>query len=141
MLTKKKTDKFSKKQQELLNHPLLSRYCPSERRAIVCHHLYLIYQSQAEVALWETVKSWDEGACIPWRREKMRLDCKEQLRHIEEYRLRLSGRSKKEVKPETAACRWIQKYAASWRENWENQAESTPLIFPYFFFNFFQQAS
>lgn len=120
----------------LLNDPRLESYCLSERRALLCHHLYLGFVAKAEVALSETIESWEDGACKPWRRQKMALDRREQMRRIRRYRRWLVD-CDKVVSLEAAATLWSSKHASRWRDWWETQPDSTPLFFPYFFFNFF----
>ena len=122
--------------RDLMDDPRLDPYSLSERRAILCHHLYLNFAAETEVGLSETLESWEGEACKPWRHQKMALDRREQLRRIRRYRrwLVVCGKA---VTLEVAATLWSAKHAARWREWWETQPDSTPLFFPYFFFNFF----
>jgi hypothetical protein len=115
---------------EALAHPRLARYSPSERRAILCHHAYLA-SLRPGLDVEASAATWEAGACHLWRREKMRRDCQEQLQQIEVHRQQLGRALKREVNPEFAARDWILKHAAAWRVWWEQQPESTPLVFPH----------
>lgn len=117
--------------QDGLRSALLASFALSERRAILCHRLYLGFQLQREADLQTALLSWEGGACTAWRREKMRRDCQEQIRQIELHRTELSRLLGQEVSAEAAARDWIQKHAAAWRAWWEQQPESSPVVFPH----------
>lgn len=122
--------------EELLGDPLLQGYALSERRAIVCHHAYLNFGESGDVDLVVAIADWESGPCKKWRHEKMRLDRQEQMNRILRYRETLL-RAGRKVTAEIAAREWIEVFAASWRASWERQPDSTPVFFPYLFFNFF----
>lgn len=109
---------------ELLSHSLLKKYWFSERRAILVHRFYRSLELKREASLEETVRSWESGICIVWRRDKMRRDGQEQLKEIERHKYFLSQRLGYDVGWEVAAKDWIENHAAAWREWWEEQPES-----------------
>ena len=109
---------------ELYSDPLLERYWPSERRAILVHRFYLSLEQKREATLEAALRSWESGICVAWRRDKMRRDGQEQLREIERHKYFLSQRLGYDVGWEVAAKDWIEKHAAAWREWWEKQPES-----------------
>lgn len=109
---------------EILNDPLLAKYWPSERRAILAHRFFLSLDLKREATLQETLRSWEAGACVPWRRDKMRRDGQQQIREIERHKYLVSQKLGYDVGAETAATDWIEHHAAAWREWWEMQPES-----------------
>ena len=109
---------------ELLTHRLLVRYWPSERRAILAHRFFLSVEIKREATLEESVGSWESGACMAWRRDKMRRDGLQQLREIERHKYLVSQRLGYDIGAEAAAKDWIENHAAAWREWWELQPES-----------------
>ena len=120
---------------ELLHHPALIRYPLSERRAILCHSIFLGFQLEdGEASLLQGLRSWEGGACTEWRREKMRRDCDVQLQKIKEHRYFLCIESRSDVPLEKAARDWIHKHAEDWRNWWEQQPESSPTVFPNSFY-------
>jgi hypothetical protein len=131
------THKLQRLALELVRHPALERYSISEARAIICHYFYLRYRSPIEKSLEEVINDWESGGCKRWRKAKMRLDSRHQLRAIARHARRLGQERGSTVALEEAACDWIEKHAKGWREAWEKRLDSTPMIFPYFLFNFF----
>jgi hypothetical protein len=109
---------------ELLSHPLLVKYWPSERRAILAHRFFLSVEIKREASLDECVKSWESGACGPWRRDKMRRDGQQQLKEIERHKYLVSQKLGYDIGAEAAAKDWIENHAGPWREWWELQPES-----------------
>ena len=109
---------------ELLSSPLLSKYWPSERRAILAHRFFLSLDLKREATMDETVKSWESGACIPWRRDKMRRDGQRQLKEIERHKYLVSQQLGYDIGAEAAAKDWVDHHAAAWRAWWEEQPES-----------------
>ena len=107
-----------------LRHPLLAKYLPSERRAILVHRFYLALEARRDVLLEEALRSWESGICMPWRREKMLRDSQAQLKEIEKHKYHLSQRLGHDVGWEFAAEDWVQSHAASWREWWEQLPEA-----------------
>lgn len=130
---------FRKAMERLLHHESVRSYPLSERRAVLCHYLYLRYQIGPEVTLREGIDSWEGGACKSWRQEKMRIDGRQQLQQIKRHRERLIRERGTEVRPDDAAEDWCTWHAAAWRRQWEEQLDSTPMVFPYFFFNFLHE--
>jgi hypothetical protein len=61
------------------------------------------------------------GDLTPSRPVNTRWDCQEQLRLIGEHRTQLCQELGHEVNSEAAACDWIAKYAASWRQGRERR--------------------
>ena len=110
----------------LLSHPLLREYWPSERRAVLTHRFYLSLETDCEISLEETLMSWEEGPSVSWRREKMRIDGQRQLCEIERHKYFLSQKLGYDVGWEPAAKDWIENYAAAWRAWWEEQPASDP---------------
>ena len=110
--------------------PRLRTYWPSERQAILEYRLHLCEQLQREAGLAESIESWENGAAIRWRQEKMRLDGRKQLREIERHKYLTSKELGYDMGWEAAALDWIEKYAASWRDWWERQAEARPHLKP-----------
>lgn len=109
---------------ELLSQPMLKKYWPSERRAVLVHRFYLSLELKREATLEETVRSWESGICLAWRRDKMRRDGQEQLKEIEKHKYFLSQRLGHDAGWEAAARDWIEHHAAAWREWWEEQPNS-----------------
>ena len=107
-----------------LGHPLLAKYLPSERRAILVHRFYLSLQAHRDVSLEETLRSWESGICMPWRREKMLRDSQAQLKEIEKHKYLLSQKLGYDVGWEYAAQDWVASHAADWREWWEGLPEA-----------------
>ena len=114
-----------------LRNPLLGHYSLSERRAILCFRLYLEFRLDGGVSLEVATLKWEAGPCSAWRREKMHRDIQEQLRRIEKHRVQLVGEGDEEWSMESAARDWIEKHAHSWRDWWEQQPESSPVVFPH----------
>ncbi|HVR74539.1 MAG TPA: hypothetical protein VMT52_09415 [Planctomycetota bacterium] len=109
---------------DFYSHPLISKYWPSERRAILVHRYYLSHQLRREATLEEALTSWESGICGPWRRNKMRRDCQQQLKEIERHKYLVSKERGYDIGWDTAAQDWIGRHAAAWREWWESQPES-----------------
>lgn len=117
--------------EDLLFHPRLKLYPLSERRAIICHAVYLGLSLEDEArALAECLASWEDGAGSVWRKLKMKRDCEEQLRHIATHRYYLCINRHEDVDSDLAAVDWIKNYAEQWREWWEQQPESSPVSLP-----------
>lgn len=108
----------------LMSHSLLAKYWPSERRAILVHRFFLSISLDRQAPLEETLRSWESGVCIPWRRDKMRRDSQQQLKQIEEHKYHMSQKAGHDVGWEVAATEWVEHHAAAWREWWETQPES-----------------
>ena len=98
----------------------LARYGYGERKAILDHRFFLSIEFQREATFDETIRSWESGVCVPWRREKMRRDRIAQLKEIERHKYYLSMQCGYDIGPEAAADDWIQHHAAPWREWWEH---------------------
>ena len=114
----------SQHEPEYFAHSPLTRYCPSERRAILVHRYFLSVDLQREASLDETTRSWESGPGMLWRREKMRRDRQQQIKEIEKHKYFLSMRCGYDIGWEAAANDWIANHAAAWRDWWEQQKES-----------------
>ena len=109
-----------------LTHPLLEGYWNSEKVAIFRLHKKLHCQLRRDVGVKETVQVWESGACLAWRRDKMRLDGQRQLEEIERHKFLVSQQLGYDIGWEQAAMDWIERHASDWRQWWENQSEACP---------------
>jgi exonuclease VII small subunit len=116
----------SRVEPTLLEDHRLQRFWPSERRALLEHHAQLCRDLQRDVDLEEAVECWENGGAAAWRRAKMRLDGQRQLVEIERHKYFMSQREGRDIGWEAAAKDWIAKYAAPWREWWEEQVDANP---------------
>ena len=91
---------------------------------MLVHRFYLSLSLKREATVEETIKSWESGACVPWRRDKMRRDGQEQLKQIERHKYLVSQRLGRDIGWEEAARDWIDHHAGTWRGWWEEQPES-----------------
>ena len=113
-------------EREESSDPLLRPFLPSERLAIVRYRALLVKDQQRDVSLEETLEVWEDGACGPWRKKKMRLDGQMQLREIERHKYLVSERCGYDIGWDFAAEDWIMAHAGPWRVWWEKQPESSP---------------
>lgn len=109
---------------QLLKHPLLGPYLPSERRAILHLRILLSEREQREVRLEQAIAIWEDGPAKQWRQVKASRDCSKQADEIERHKYFLSQKKGYDVGREVAAVDWVTKYAATWRLWWEEQPDS-----------------
>ena len=109
-----------------LSDPLLRRYSPSERRAILVHRYFLGIELRRQPTLADTIRSWETSFARPWRREKALRDVAAQLREIEQHKYHLSEKARRDIGWEAAAADWIKSHAGAWRDWWESQPGSCP---------------
>jgi hypothetical protein len=107
-------------------HPALGGFWPSERRAILTYWAELRRTANPAVSLEEAVVYWEHGPAGSWRQAKMRLDSQKQVEEIERHKYHLSRECGYDIGWDRAANDWIGKYAARWREWWEEQPQSIP---------------
>ena len=109
---------------QLLNHMVLSPYPPSERRAILHFRSLISDQERPEIDLRRAVSLWEEGPASQWRKQKASRDGMQQADEIERHKYFLSQKQGFDVGREAAAVDWVAKYAAKWRQWWEEQPGS-----------------
>ncbi len=100
-------------------NPALSRYLPSERRAILVHRYFLGIERGADPGLVAAIESWESGVADEWRRKKMHADRVAQMTEIDRYRSELSAIQGREVDWNEAVWHWAQHRAEQWRQSWE----------------------
>ena len=105
------------------HHPRLSRYWPSERRAILAHRFYLSIEGECTISIECAIQSWESGAGRDWRADKARRDGDEQMREIERHKYLLSQQAGHDVGWELAAKDWVARHAAEWRRWWEERED------------------
>jgi hypothetical protein len=104
---------------DYFSDPRIACYPLSERVAIVLHGQELAQRLGREPTLAETVESWEAGNGPAWRRDKFWRDRAQQFKEIEVHKYLESKRQGHDVGWEFAALDWIQRYAAGWRDWWE----------------------
>ncbi|HOO76317.1 MAG TPA: hypothetical protein PK636_02860 [bacterium] len=93
-------------------------FSPPEWRAIEVHRYFLSQRFCRFVSMEETIQSWLNHHSQAWRETQVRKATEEQLQEIEKH---------KWIESEKAGCDlgniamldWINKYAESWRRQWE----------------------
>lgn len=100
-------------------NPALSRYLPSERRAILVHRYFLGIEQGADPGLAVAIQSWEAGVADDWRRKKMHLDRLAQMTEIDRHRSELSTARGRSVDWNEAVWDWVQHHAEEWRQGWE----------------------
>ncbi|NOZ20391.1 MAG: hypothetical protein GXP25_04800 [Planctomycetes bacterium] len=108
----------------MLSDPLLDRFPPSERRAILVHKYFLGIELAVDPGLPAAIKSWEKSYAQAWRERKMEADIKAQFREIEKHKYWLSEKAGGDVGWEYAVRDWIGAHASGWREWREQQPES-----------------
>ncbi len=110
------------------DHPALSGFWPSEQRAILWYRVELRSSLQRSLSIDETVERWEgeDGPAGSWRRVKVQIDGRMQIVEIERHKYHLSEEFGYDVGWDHAATDWIEKFAAEWREWWEQQPGSLP---------------
>ncbi len=96
---------------------------PQEWRAIEVHRYFLSQHFCRFFSMEETIQSWLNHHSQLWREEQVRNATLEQLREIEKH---------KWIESEKAGCDlgsiammdWINKYAESWRRQWEKNEQA-----------------
>jgi len=101
------------------NHSSMTKYLPSERRAILVHRYFLGIERGHDPGLDATVQSWEDCIAPPWRQRKMKADRIAQMSEIERYRSDLSQSRGMDVAWEEAIADWARHHAAEWRRHWE----------------------
>ncbi|MEW6357945.1 MAG: DUF4032 domain-containing protein [Planctomycetota bacterium] len=109
---------------DILSDPLLERFPPSERRAILVHKYLLGVQLGADPGLSVTIESWEKNYARSWREAKIRADLEAQLHEIEKHKYFLSQRAGRDIGWEYAIRDWMRAHASGWREWREKQPES-----------------
>ncbi len=99
--------------------PLLARYLPSERRAILVHRYFLGIEYGLDPGLPAAIASWEGGVAADWRRKKMHADRVAQMTEVSRHRSQLSSTNGRDVGWEEALWDWVQHHAESWRHRWE----------------------
>jgi hypothetical protein len=102
------------------DHPLLQKYLPSERRAILVHRYFLGIDLGHDPGVEAAISSWEGGVANEWRRKKMHTDRVAQMSEVDRHRLQLSSRHGREVDWEEALWDWVRYHAANWRNQWES---------------------
>ncbi|UCG15653.1 MAG: hypothetical protein JSV19_10205 [Phycisphaerales bacterium] len=101
------------------NDPLLAKYLPSERRAILVHRYFLGIERQCDPGLPAAIESWEAGVAVVWRQKKMHGDRVAQMSEIDRHRSFLSSVRGREVGWDEAVSDWVRKHAEDWRRSWE----------------------
>jgi len=112
--------------RDVPEHHALEGFWPAEQRAILWFRVELRSHLQRSVTVEETLDRWQKGPGAEWRREKMRIDLQQQICEIELHKYLLSETAGFDVGWEHAATDWVRRYAATWREWWEEQPDSLP---------------
>jgi hypothetical protein len=97
----------------------MSKYLPSERRAILVHRYFLGIEWGRDPGLDATIRSWEDRIAPPWREKKMRADRIAQMSEIDRHRTELSESRGIEIGWEEAIADWARHHAADWRQHWE----------------------
>lgn len=107
-----------------LSDARLSRFAPSERRAILVHKYFMGTTLGYDPGLELAIADWEKHHARIWREAKMQSDVQEQLKEIEKHKYILSQRAGCDVGWEFAIRDWMGKFAHTWRECWEQRPES-----------------
>ena len=99
--------------------PLLAKYLPSERRAILVHRYFLGIERQCDPGLPDAIESWEAGVAVVWRQKKMHGDRVAQMSEIDRHRSFLSSVHGREVGWDEAVSDWVREHAEDWRRSWE----------------------
>lgn len=105
---------------------LLAGLWPSEVRAIHACRTFLRQEQCCEISLKETLDIWEGRISRKWRAEKMKIDGQMQLKEIEQHQSRVQEKEGRDLDWETAANDWIERYARTWRDWWEQQPAACP---------------
>lgn len=103
-----------------LSHPLLTRYWPSERRAILVHKYFMGLERSCDPAIEEVLESWEENFAHAWRCEKMKRDAQAQLAEIDAHRSEMAAEAGRSITFEEAARDWVYHHEHKWRTRWES---------------------
>jgi hypothetical protein len=100
----------------------LTRYWPSEVRAIQEHKYFLGMERGYDPPMEEVLESWERQYAKAWRTAKMRRDVEAQLREIEACRARLASDTGRTIGFAEAARTWVDISEREWRDRWESGA-------------------
>lgn len=112
----------AKTMDEQMTDPLLARYSPSERRAILVHKYFLGIELGYDPGVGCAITSWESRVANCWRRERQIADCTLQLTEMEQHQRQLCQKAGEEIPFDTAARDWIRNHAADWRRRREEAA-------------------